>query len=257
MSDSPSLADTRQRLLDAAEVLFAEKGVDATSMRVITRAAACNLAAAHYHFGSKEALIEAVFRRGLSRLNEVRIEALERAEREAGGSPLKPHRIVESFFGTALEMAADREHGGYTFMRLLGRSLSHPSEFIRTFLATEYREVLERYKHALYAALPEVPRDEIVWRLHFMLGAMSYALAGSDSLRLLMDAPGDDDPRGMAPRLMAFLLGGLRAPLSQLDERAPKKAAAASSRSRRSAAVTPRGKPVKLPRPRGAAAEKD
>ena len=73
-------ADTRSRILDAAESLFVEHGLEATSMRMITTNASANIAAAHYHFGSKESLIEAVFRRGLARLNEMRLRELDRLE---------------------------------------------------------------------------------------------------------------------------------------------------------------------------------
>lgn len=182
-------------------------------MRMIAAQARANIAAAHYHFGSKEALIEAVFRRGLARLNEMRLAELGRLEREASGGPLKPRQVLEAFFGTALVLAADREQGGYEFMRLLGRTMSDPNQFIRTFLAAEYEQVVDRFKAALFAALPDVPREEIIWRLHFMLGAMSYALAGTDALRLAAGLAGEDEPRAIAPRLMSFLLGGLRAPL--------------------------------------------
>ena len=59
-----SQPETRDRILDAAERLFVEHGFEGTSMRMITGAANANLAAVNYHFGSKDALIQAVFRRG-------------------------------------------------------------------------------------------------------------------------------------------------------------------------------------------------
>jgi hypothetical protein len=82
-------------------------------------------------------------------------------------------------------MGEDPALGGMTFLRLLGRTLTEPAEFIRTFFAGEYAEVIERYKLALFRALPDVPKAEIVWRLHFMLGAMSYAIAGTDVLQVV------------------------------------------------------------------------
>lgn len=221
-------ADTRSRILDAAQGLFVRHGLEATSMRMITAEANANIAAANYHFGSKDALIEAVFRRGLARLNEMRLAELDRLEREAGGSPLKPRQVLEAFFGTALVLAADRSQGGFEFMRLLGRTMSDPNQFIRTFLAAEYEEVVDRFKSALFMALPDVPREEIIWRLHFMLGAMSYALAGTDALRLAAGLAGEDDPRAIAPRLMSFLLGGLRAPLPDRDAPVAKSGKAAA-----------------------------
>jgi AcrR family transcriptional regulator len=205
--------ETRSRILDAAEVLFMEHGFEATSMRMITSLAGVNLAAVNYHFGSKDALIQEVFRRRLTELNRQRLAALDRLEAEAGGAPLKPSRIVEAFFGTALALAADTEHGGHTFMRLLGRTYTEPSAFVRQFLAEEYAEVLERFLGALYRSLPDVPREEILWRFHFMMGAMSYAIAGTDALQLFAGKFDDADPARLMPRLMSFLLGGLRAPL--------------------------------------------
>jgi hypothetical protein len=111
------------------------------------------------------------------------------------------------------------------FLRLLGRTHTEPSEFIRTFLADEYAGVMEHYKQALFKALPDVPRAEIVWRFHFMLGATSYAIAGTDALRLVADWNIEeldtvDRIDLLLPRLMSFLLGGLRAPLPQFAESA-------------------------------------
>jgi hypothetical protein len=148
-------------------------------------------------------------------LNRERLRALETLERDAGGAPLKPSQIVEAFFGTALRLAADTRHGGMRFMRLLGRTYTDPTQFVRTFLAAEYADVVERFSAALFRALPDVPREEILWRFHFMLGAMAYALAGTDALQIIAGKVADDDPAAIAPRLMSFLLGGLRAPLPE------------------------------------------
>ena len=212
--------DTRERILDAAEHLFMAHGYEGTSMRQITGEAGVNLAAVNYHFGSKEALMQEVFRRRLDWLNEERMRVLDEREDAAAGSPLKPSQIVDGFFGTLLRMAEDKERGGVTFLRLLGRTLTEPSEFIRTFRADEYAGVMERYKAALFKALPDVPKAEIVWRFNFMLGATSYAIAGTDALRLVTDWEIEDVDRvdridRLLPRLMSFLLGGLRAPLPQ------------------------------------------
>ena len=230
MPDQKSSHDTRERILDVAERLFMENGYEATSMRMITGAAEVNLAAVNYHFGSKEALLREVFRRRLSWLNGERLVALDKLEAQAGGAALKPSQILEAFFGTLLRMGEDESLGGMTFLRLLGRTLTEPAEFIRTFFAGEYAQVIDRYKLALFRALPDVPKAEIVWRLHFMLGAMSYAIAGTDVLQVVTgcglgdlageagsDGPGDTAvARRLAQRLMPFLLGGLRAPLPQL-----------------------------------------
>lgn len=214
LARSDDSRDTRERILDAAESVFMSHGYDGASMRQITGKAGVNLAACNYHFGGKEALFHAVLARRLNVLNQERLRVLDELESRSAGAPLKPSQIVDAFFGTLLRMGA--EPGGAVFLRLIGRTLTEPAGFIRTMLAQEYAGVLDRYKEALFRALPDVPKDEIVWRFHFMLGATSYAIAGCDALQLVTDwqtGESADDPERLLPRLMSFLLGGLRAPL--------------------------------------------
>lgn len=207
-------ADTRERILDAAEALFALNGFEATGLRMITGQAGVNSAAVNYHFGGKEGLIRQVFQRRLQWLNAERLLRLDALEAAAGGAPLTPTSIIEAFFGPALEMAADTENGGHAFMHLLGRTYAEPAAFIRRFLAEGSAPMLDRFRVALIRALPDVPEEEIVWRLMFMLGAMSFSIAGTESLRLVTGFSGaPSDPAALAPRLLSFLLGGMRAPL--------------------------------------------
>ena len=217
-----SSLDTTGRILDAAEHLFMEHGYDGASMRMLTTAAGVNLAAINYHFGSKEGLMQAVFKRRLSWLNAERLKVLDALEQKAAGAPLRPSQILEAFFGTLLTMGERSELGGMVFLRLIGRTLTEPASFIREFFAGEYQQVIERYKSALYRALPDVPQDEIAWRFQFMLGAMSYSIAGTDSLRILggISLSDEDDAiyaRRLRERLMPFLLGGLRAPMPEFS----------------------------------------
>ncbi len=214
--------DTRTRILRAAELLFIEHGFEATTMRQITGKAGVNLAAVNYHFGSKESLIEEVFRQRLGWLNEQCLKQLDFLESTAGELPLRPRQILEAFFGVAIRLAADKENGGNSFMRLLGRTYAAPTPFVRDFLAREYAGAVPRFKAALFKALPDVPRDEILWRFHFMLGAMSYATSGSAALNLLGGLE-DSDPEALHARLMSFLLGGLRAPLPEVAPARPEK----------------------------------
>lgn len=209
---------TRIMILDAAEQLFADQGHDNTSMRQITAAAKVNLSAVNYHFGSKDGLIHAVFHRRLMALNQERLELLDRFEAEAGGQPVKPSQIVEAFFGPLVRHAASASPDQKAFVPLLERSMSDAGGFIRTMFVDEHTGVIERFKHALLKSLPGVPEEEIVWRFHFMLGATSYAISGTEVLRLAMQWPEPPNGQGTDPdkllaRLMSFLLGGLRAPL--------------------------------------------
>src|SRR3989440_1166893 len=103
----PTSADTKTRILDAAEVLFMEHGFEATSLRSLTAAAAVNLAAVNYHFGSKEELFQAVLTRRLDPMNQERIDRLEKLEREASGKPLSCEKILFAMLIPALRLARD------------------------------------------------------------------------------------------------------------------------------------------------------
>src|SRR5438132_11926503 len=100
-------ADTKTRILDAAERLFVEHGFEATSLRQLTAAAGVNLAAVNYHFGSKEELFQAVLTRRLDPMNQERIERLGRLERERGGKSLTCEEILFAMLLPALRLARD------------------------------------------------------------------------------------------------------------------------------------------------------
>src|SRR6476659_6321838 len=138
--------ETRTRILDAAEELFMLHGFESTSMRQLTAKAEANLAAVNYHFGSKDALIEAVFRRRLDAMNTARIAELDRMEKDAGGRPLSPLQIIGAFVGVSLRMIEDAKEGGRNFIRLLGRTYTDPSQPIRVLIRQLYAPTLARHE---------------------------------------------------------------------------------------------------------------
>jgi AcrR family transcriptional regulator len=207
--------ETRTRILDAAEELFMQHGFEATSMRQLTAKAEANLAAVNYHFGSKDALIEAVFRRRLDAMNTARIAELDRMEKDAGGRPLSPQQIIGAFVGVSLRMIEDAKSGGRNFIRLLGRTYTDPQKPIRALIGQLYAPAMERFKAAFERALPQMPRDELIWRMHFMFGTLAYTLAATDTVQLIAGCKPEDryDAALLEARLSAFLQAGLLAPL--------------------------------------------
>jgi len=207
-------ADTKTRILDAAEQLFMEHGFEATSLRSLTSAANVNLAAVNYHFGSKEELFQAVLTRRLDPMNQERIDLLERLERDSGGRPLSVEKILSSMLIPALRLARDEKRGGKNFLRLLGRAYADPAPFIRHFLSQQYVDMIGRYKEAFLKALPHLTRQELTWRLHFVMGALSYTLAGTDALKLFAQVASTDKDNDelLLQRLAPFLVAGLKAP---------------------------------------------
>jgi AcrR family transcriptional regulator len=207
-------AGTKTRILDAAEQLFMEHGFEATSLRSLTTAAGVNLAAVNYHFGSKEELFQSVLTRRLDPMNQERIELLEKLEREAAGKALACEKILFAMLIPALRLARDEERGGKNFLRLVGRAYADPAPFIRHFLSEQYAEMIGRYKEAFHKALPQLSRQELTWRLHFVMGALSYTLLGADLLKLFEQVtPGNrDNDELLLQRLAPFLVAGLKAP---------------------------------------------
>lgn len=205
---------TKTRILDAAEELFMEHGFEATSLRLITTAAGVNLAAANYHFGSKEELFQAVLTRRLDPMNRQRMDLLDQFEQAAQGKALSCDKILSAMFIPALKLARDQETGGKNFLRLLGRAYADPAPFIRDFLSQQYRDMIGRFRTAFSAALPHLPKDELSWRLHFVLGALSYTLAGTDVLKMIAQYQPEqaDNDELLLSRLAPFLAAGLMAP---------------------------------------------
>jgi len=208
--------ETRTRILDAAEELFMQHGFEGTSMRHLTSRAGVNLAAVNYHFGSKDALIEAVFRRRLDPMNAERIAALDRLEDPS------PEDIIRAFVSPGLRMIEDAKGGGRNFIRLLGRTYSEPAKAIRALIGQMYAPAMERYKSALERALPQMPHEELVWRMHFMFGTLAYTLAATDTVQLIAGCKPEDryDSRLLEERLTAFLTAGLHAPLKSSIKKA-------------------------------------
>ncbi|MCW5593203.1 MAG: TetR family transcriptional regulator [Burkholderiales bacterium] len=213
-TDALSL-DTKSRILDAAELLFMEHGFEATSLRQLTAAAGVNLAAVNYHFGSKEELFQAVLTRRLDPMNQERIDLLARYEREAGSKPLTCEKILSAMLIPALRLSRDEKRGGKHFLRVLGRAYADPAPFIRNFLSAQYAGMIARFKEAFLKALPHLTKQELTWRLHFVMGALSYTLAGTDSLKLMLQVITNDQDNDelLLQRLAPFLAAGLKAPL--------------------------------------------
>ena len=212
--------ETRTRILDAAEELFMLHGFEGTSMRLLTAKAGVNLAAVNYHFGSKDALVEAVFRRRLDPMNAARLAELDKLE--GSDRVPQPEAIIRAFIAPGLRLMEDARGGGRNFVRLLGRTYSEPNKAVRALIGQMYAPTMQRYKAALERALPQMPREELVWRMHFMFGTLAYTLAATDTVQLIAGCKPEDryDARLLEERLTAFLAAGLNAPLKNVIRKA-------------------------------------
>ena len=204
---------TKERILDTAERLFAVQGYAATSLRNIIAEAGVNLAAVHYHFHSKEALLEAVILRRSVPANQERLALLDRFEREAGEDPIPLEKVIEAFVAPTLHMSRNPEGGSMVFMKLLGR-LHAEGDLLPKILTSKFGDVLQRFGSALRQALTDLPPEELYWRLNLAIGALAQTLrGGSKDLEKLSDLSLSFDSGAALERLVAFLSAGFRAPL--------------------------------------------
>lgn len=168
--------DTRQAILDAAERLFAEQGIEPTSLRTITSVAQVNLAAVHYHFGSKEKLIGEVFSRRIEPINKQRLERLDAAESDAGDGPVPTETILRCFLEPVFQMDWSREGDGPDVSRLMGRLYVESQEVLEEMTVQHFQVIAARFGGALAKALPHHSAAELFWRFHFLVGSMAHTL---------------------------------------------------------------------------------
>lgn len=208
--------DTVTRILDTAEVLFAERGFAETSLRTITSKAKVNLAAVNYHFGSKKSLIQAVFARYLDPFTERFHRVLDELEHAYGGKVIPLEVLLEAMARTVLEVPAER-NSLKVFMKLLGLAYSQAQGHMRRYIQEEYGSVFTRFTELVRQATPELPDHERFWRLHFMLGTVIFTLSGLDALRDIAEKDYGEHVtvRDLIRRLRPVVVSAMQAPLPE------------------------------------------
>ncbi len=209
-----SQTDTKTRILDAAEHLFASDGFHSTSLRAITSQAQANLAAVNYHFGSKGALLQAVFERRLLPLNQIRRELLEQALSNARQQNTAPRTVdlLRAFIEPTLAFRQS-EPGARDFITLVGRALVEPDPTVRDCFTALVTPLFQQLMAALRLALPQIPPGILQTRLQFTLGAMGHTMCmiGRPPLQF-PDAPQPPSSAELVELLIRFVSSGLEAP---------------------------------------------
>ena len=204
----PEQPSTKNKILDAAETLFAAHGFSETSLRVITARAGVNLASVNYHFGSKKILIEAVFERFMTAFTESLMA--EMVEMEQKTEEIEVSSVLSTLVRPLITIDRVRPGGSSVFMKLLGRAYAETQGHIRRFAMQRYSHVLTRFTRLLHKASPDTHPSEMFWRLHFMLGAFIFTLAGHEALQEISESDFQESVsvEQIIERLIPFLSAG-------------------------------------------------
>lgn len=203
---------TKNKILDAAEKLFAIQGFNGTSLREITSQAEVNLAAVNYHFGSKKELIKSVMSRYMNELSpRLELSLVNICEQE----DLTLLEVFSAFIDPLLSLNEFKENGTSNFLQLLGRGYSDSQGFLRWFLTTQYPGVINNFVKAVQKAYPELTAEEMFWRLHFTMGTVVFTMSSSDALIDIAKSDFDKkmDIAGVIKKVIPYVAAGVAAPL--------------------------------------------
>ncbi|MDD5350884.1 MAG: TetR/AcrR family transcriptional regulator [Chthoniobacteraceae bacterium] len=208
--------ETRAIILDTAERLFGENGVEGTSVRDITRAAGVNLGAINYHFGTKDALVMAVFVRRLEPLSQERMRLLDGLEQKACGQPLALEDVLRAFFDPIIQSEENGELARTSLARLISRCFQEPNPELKALLKRHFEHVCTRFDNAILRTVPELTPAEVFWRINFLIGALNHALdmwARFEWIPImgLDHKPERPSREALIDQLIAFTAGGIRA----------------------------------------------
>ncbi|MEI8039113.1 MAG: TetR family transcriptional regulator [Verrucomicrobiota bacterium] len=204
------LSEAKQRLLDAAEPLLAERGFEAVSVRDITQLAKANVAAINYHFGTREGLIGWVVVRHLQPLNDERLARLESLERKGGTAKAAPvEEILDAWARPVVGLVRKSSLSERQCCKLLGRLLALSGEGFSQAMADHRRAVNDRFLRALTKSLPSVAPEELGWRMHWVTGGLIHLLLYQE-LPVTGGAAGAPSLEAVLGRFIRFAAAGLR-----------------------------------------------
>jgi AcrR family transcriptional regulator len=220
----------KERILDAAEELFAQRGFYGVSLRDITQAARVDVALVGYHFGGKRELFTAVFERRAEVLNRERMERLEAVRHAARPGAPALEAIINAFTAPLLERSARGGAGWKSYFALIAYVTNSP-EFGPEMMTRHFDPLASRFIAAIREALPRCPPREIYWGYQFLTGALTLTFAETGRIDQLSGGLCRAmDLDSVHERLAPYMAAGLRA-LCARTQPAPRSGKRAERRS--------------------------
>jgi len=202
-----SLSATKERLLDVSGELFAERGFDSVSLRMITDYAEVNLAAVNYHFGSKEELILAVVEDIVGPVNEKRLEQLSKINSTSTNSL---EAIIHAFIDPVFDFSGADAGADNKYYKLISRCIASRDERISSIIIKQFPEVLAKFVNSLTKVIPGLSSDSAHLKVMFMAGALAHSLFHYENLLLVSNGSFDPSSRSvLKSELVSFLSAGM------------------------------------------------
>jgi AcrR family transcriptional regulator len=202
----------REAILCAAEELFSTNGFNAVSVRDIAQAAGANPGSVTYHFKTKDGLLLEIYRRHCGPMNRRRSELLAAASRVRDLQD-RLEAIVRAYVLPAFSSGSDLAGGGARFTRLRAVMSAEGNEVAGKIIAQTFDDTSHAFIDAICESLPQIPRTEIVWRSHFLLGALYYSLVTPERVSRLSRGEADGaDAANAIEQLVRATVASLQAP---------------------------------------------
>lgn len=203
--------NTKQKILDVAEVMFSQHGFNNTSLRMITSKANVNLASVNYHFGDKKSLVRSV----LNRYLEIFMPRLEtQLDSLMSQSNYDMMAVLAQLREPLFSLDSLKNKGASRFLLLIGRGYTDVQGHLRWFITHEYQAVFDKFMRAVQIANPKLNAEDIFWRMHFTLGACVFTMVSSQALAQIVESSYEKtvDTKAIIDQLTPYLAAGFEAP---------------------------------------------
>ncbi|WP_235595932.1 TetR/AcrR family transcriptional regulator [Mastigocoleus testarum] len=201
-------ADTKEQILNVAEKLFAEKGFAGTTLRGVIREAEVNIAAVHYHFGSKEKLFSAVVQRVAKQIIQAQQRQLKNYEN--GEKPTSVENLLEAFIAPPLQTISQMGEMGVIRAQFIGRCRTEPFP-VQQLAEKEFSENHQRFLDMLQRALPDQTRSELQWKLDLSIAVLVRVLTQVGKPNALVQENSPQEVEVAIKRLVNFVTQGMKA----------------------------------------------
>ena len=199
-----------ERILDAAEELFAAHGYDGVTMRQIASLAKVDVALANYHFGKKLDLFHAVFNRRGEFLSRLRRDVLLTNKKQAQGAPQTLEQIIEAFLSPLKIAQQSNDPGWRNYLALLAYVMTSPI-WSKMLLPDIFDKRVEEFMNELKLALPEAKETDLHWCYHYVSGTLALTLAQTGRIDRLSEGKCQSSDFDAAyERMIPFVAAGFR-----------------------------------------------